>query len=106
MARRPNIQKEATALLGETLKATRSKLREFEAEGIPIDAATISASVSLLKLVEAYAAATRDEKANDLAQLRQELEASRPGNTSRPVPQATPARADLLAEYGLSDPET
>lgn len=103
MARRPNIQREATALLADLMRAARKKLKFHETEELPLDAATISASVSLLKLCEAYETATRDERAGDLEKLRQELAASRPGNTSRQVPQATPDRAALLAEYGLSD---
>ncbi|TLX70484.1 hypothetical protein FAS41_27860 [Pseudomonas nicosulfuronedens] len=108
MARRPNIQKEATALLAETMRAARKKLKFHETEDLPLDAATISANVSLLKLVEAYATATRGEKEADLEKLRQELDARRPGNSASPAPstQITPDRAALLAEYGLTDPET
>ena len=102
MARRPNIQREATALLGETLKATRSKLREFEDQGIPIDAATISASVSLLKLVEAYTTATRGEKEADLERLRQDFEARRAAPMPTPA-LATPSPEELRRQNGLTE---
>ncbi|MNF49611.1 hypothetical protein D3C84_308880 [compost metagenome] len=106
MARRPSISKEAADLLALTLRAAKSKIKEFEKEGIPLDAATISASVSLLKLTEAYQSATRDDSAAELERLRLEFEASKQQRQSGSPSFARTSEIDpdeLRRSYGLED---
>lgn len=105
MARRPNIRREAAALLADLMRAARKKLKFHDTEELPLDAATISASVSLLKLCEAYETATRDEKASDLEKLRQEFEAGR-SVAARPAALVTPSPEELRRQYGLTDSAT
>ncbi|MCY1288269.1 hypothetical protein D9M68_571250 [compost metagenome] len=101
--RKFNIEKEATELLGMILRAAKAKLKTFEDEDVPVDAATISASVSLLKMVEAYQATKRDDDAQELEAFRQEFEQKAKLKADRIASQIPPLDRDaLLAEYGLS----
>ena len=105
MARRPKIdlERDAVELLALTMQGTKQRFRDAKAEGYPVDAATISATVSLLKLVEAFKSAKGDEAAAELAQLRAEFQAKRTAakQPSRRTAQQDPA--EVLALYGLTE---
>ncbi|KUM43915.1 hypothetical protein [Pseudomonas sp. EpS/L25] len=84
--RKINLDRSAVELLDLTLKASTQRFKQAldPDNGYPIDAATISASVSLLKLVEARAAATRDDHAVELAKLQAEFHSRRQPKSSAP----------------------
>jgi len=106
MARRPTIDldRDAVELLSLTMQGTKQRFKDAKANNYPVDAATISATVSLLKMVEAFKSAKGDDAASELEALRAEFEAKRAtakkpaGNPARPDP------ADVLALYGMADP--
>ncbi|WP_312906182.1 hypothetical protein [Stutzerimonas nitrititolerans] len=106
MARRPkiDIERDALELLALTMQGTKQRFRDAKAEGYSVDAATISATVSLLKLVEAFRAAKGDEAAVELDALRAEFQAKRTAakQPSRSTAQQDPA--EVFALYGLADP--
>ncbi|CAE6914400.1 conserved protein of unknown function [Ectopseudomonas oleovorans] len=80
MARRRkiDINAEALDLLSLTMQGAKERYRDAKRNDYMIDAATISASVSLLKLVEAFKSATKDDQAAELERLRAEFAASKP----------------------------
>lgn len=104
MARRPkiDIERDALELLALTMQGTKQRFRDAKAEGYSVDAATISATVSLLKLVEAFRAAKGDEAAAELDQLRAEFQAKRSSPQARRTTEQDPAA--VLALYGIADP--
>lgn len=104
MARRPkiDIERDALELLALTMQGTKQRFRDAKAEGYQVDAATISATVSLLKLVEAFRAAKGDDDAAELEKLRQELHASRPAARARRAEALDPEA--IRAQYGITEP--
>jgi hypothetical protein len=104
MARRPkiDIERDALELLALTMQGTKQRFRDAKDEGYPVDAATISATVSLLKLVEAFRAAKGDDDANELEKLRQEFQASRPAAHARRAENLDPEA--IRAQYGITEP--
>lgn len=103
MARRPkiDIERDALELLSLTMAGTKQRFRDAKAEGYSVDAATISATVSLLKLVEAFRAAKGDEAAAELDQLRAEFLAKRSAPHVRR--EAELDTAALHALYGITE---
>ncbi|POG03614.1 hypothetical protein BGP82_20335 [Pseudomonas putida] len=106
--RKINLDRLGLELLASTIDGTQQRYKDAKEGGYPVDAATISASVSLLKLIEAAKAARADDSAAELEKLRQQFAEKRtPPTTPALPPQNEPAdRAALLAEYGLADPTT
>ncbi|WP_444757724.1 hypothetical protein [Pseudomonas sp. A014] len=106
--RKINLDRLGLELLAATIEGTQRRYADAKAEGYSVDAATISASVSLLKLLEATKAAREVDTAAELEKLRQQFNEKRtPPATPALPPQSKPAdRAALLAEYGLTDPTT
>ncbi|WP_422417037.1 hypothetical protein [Pseudomonas sp. GZD-222] len=109
--RKINLDRLGLELLAATIDGTQQRYKDAKEQGYPVDAATISASVSLLKLIEAAKAAREGDSANELAKLRAEFDAKRQplaksATSALPI-QTDPAdRTALLAEYGLADPAT
>lgn len=114
MARRRKIDIEGDGLelLSLTMRGAKARYVDAAKEGYPVDAATISASVSLLKLVEAFKAAKGETDEAELERLRQEFEQrgqQRQEQQGKAAPPAysAPSRADVLSLYGLpADPIT
>lgn len=111
MARRKKIDLDRLGLelLAETIEGTKKRYADAKAEGYPVDAATISASVSLLKLIEATKAAREIDTAAELGRLREQFKrppASQPAGPALPTQNEPVNRAALLAEYGLPDPDS
>lgn len=108
MARRKKIDLDRLGLelLASTIEGTQERYRDAKAEGYPVDAATISASVSLLKLIEAAKAAREGDSAAELEKLRQQFNEKRtsPVTPALPIQNEPANREALLAEYGLADP--
>ncbi|MGN0924481.1 hypothetical protein [Ectopseudomonas mendocina] len=112
MARRRkiDINAEALDLLSLTMQGAKERYRDAQRNDYMIDAATISASVSLLKLVEAFKSATKDDQTAELERLRAEFVASKKAPSSSPQ-RAEPSsmtssdlKAELAQLYGLTDP--
>ncbi|MDC7824504.1 hypothetical protein PQS90_05000 [Pseudomonas sp. BLCC-B13] len=108
MARRRKIDIEADSLelLSLTMRGAKARYIDAAKEGYAVDAATISASVSLLKLVEAFKAAKGETDEAELERLRQEFQqrSQQQGKAASPAYTA-PSRADVLSLYGLpTDP--
>jgi hypothetical protein len=113
MARRRKIDVEAESLelLSLTIRGAKARYVDAAKEGYPVDAATISASVSLLKLVSAAKAAKAETDEAELERLRQEFEQrgqpsqEQQGKAASPA-YTTPSRTDLFRLYGLpADPD-
>lgn len=102
--RKINLDRSAVELLDLTLKASTQRFKQAldPIDGYPIDAATISASVSLLKLVEARAAATRDDHSAELAKLQAEFNTKR--QTKPSARQAELSDEAILALYEGAGP--
>lgn len=86
MARRKKVTTEtvkdaALELLDLTLQAAKERFRVALQDEYPIDAATISASVALLKLTEAKTSLGDDDKEHDLAAHRKAFAERRPTQT-------------------------
>lgn len=64
------VKASALELLDLTLKATNKRFEDALRDDYPCEAALISASVALLKMVEAKGSLTDDDKAGDLAAQR------------------------------------
>ncbi|AUY33417.1 MULTISPECIES: hypothetical protein [Pseudomonas] len=111
MARRKKIDLDRLGLelLASTIEGTQQRYADAKAEGYPVDAATISASVSLLKLLETTKAAREIDTAAELEKLREQFKrppASQPASPALPTQNKPDDREALLAAYGLSDPTT
>lgn len=109
--RKINLDRLGLELLAATIEGTQQRYKDAKEGGYPVDAATISASVSLLKLIEAAKAAREGDSANELARLRAEFDAKRqpvakPATPALPTQNEPANREALLAEYGLADPTT
>ena len=104
--RKINLDRLGLELLAATIEGTQWRYADAKAEGYSVDAATISASVSLLKLIEAAKAAREGDSAAELEKLRQQFNEKRTSTVTPALPiQNEPAnREALLAEYGLADP--
>lgn len=97
-----DVNTEAQELLAMTLRSTKAKMLWHEDQDIPVDAATISASVSLLKLVDAMKRVDQDEQADDLAQQRAAFEAQRAQRTT--TPSTAQSVLELYGQSGTSGP--
>lgn len=106
--RKINLDRLGLELLASTIDGTQQRYKDAKEGGYPVDAATISASVSLLKLIEAAKAARADESAAELEKLRQQFNEKRttPATPALPAQNEPANREALLAEYGLADPTT
>ncbi|MCL8305731.1 hypothetical protein [Pseudomonas putida] len=106
--RKINLDRLGLELLAATIEGTQRRYADAKAEGYSVDAATISASVSLLKLIEAAKAARADDSAAELEKLRQQFNQKRtsPAIPAPPTQNEPADRAALLAEYGITDPTT
>ncbi|UVL30739.1 hypothetical protein [Pseudomonas donghuensis] len=106
--RKINLDRLGLELLASTIDGTQQRYKDAKEGGYPVDAATISASVSLLKLIEAAKAARADDSAAELEKLRQQFNEKRtpPATPALPAQNEPADRAALLAAYGLSDPTT
>ncbi|ODB37975.1 hypothetical protein A9L43_21235 [Pseudomonas mosselii] len=106
--RKINLDRLGLELLAATIEGTQRRYADAKAEGYSVDAATISASVSLLKLIEAAKAARADDSAAELEKLRQQFHQKRtpPATPVLPTQNEPASRAALLAEYGLADPDS
>lgn len=106
--RKINLDRLGLELLASTIDGTQQRYKDAKEGGYPVDAATISASVSLLKLIEAAKAAREGDSAAELEKLRQQFKDKRtpPATPAPPTPNEPANREALLAEYGLADPTT
>lgn len=106
--RKINLDRLGLELLASTIDGTQQRYKDAKEGGYPVDAATISASVSLLKLIEAAKAARADDSAAELEKLRQQFNQKRttPATPALPTQNEPASRAALLAEYGLPDPDS
>ena len=106
--RKINLDRLGLELLASTIDGTQQRYKDAKEGGYPVDAATISASVSLLKLIEAAKAARADDSAAELERLRQQFNQKRttPATPALPTQNEPANREALLAEYGLADPTT
>lgn len=106
--RKINLDRLGLELLASTIDGTQQRYKDAKEGGYPVDAATISASVSLLKLIEAAKAARADDSAAELEKLRQQFSQKRtpPATPALPTQNEPANRAALLAEYGLPDPDS
>ncbi|MBV4479039.1 hypothetical protein [Pseudomonas khavaziana] len=86
------VKESALELLDLTLQATNARFKDALADNYPVEAALVSASVSLLKLVEARTSLSEDDQTNDLAAQRKAF-AER-----KPIAKQTPE--DIVALYG------
>lgn len=101
MARKKAITTEtvkvsALELLDLTLRATNKRFEDALRDDFPVEAALVSASVSLLKLVEARTSLSSDDKERDLAAQRKAFEDRKP----------TPAKQspnEIIALYASSN---
>ncbi|MGU9838063.1 hypothetical protein ACU683_23375 [Pseudomonas salmasensis] len=98
--RKVDVKTAAAELLTMTLQAAKDKLEFHAEEGLPIDAATISANVALLKMTEAYENETKDKAGESNAELAAAFHAKTAERAARPTP--APTKEDLLSEYGLA----
>lgn len=96
-----DVRAEAAKLLALTLQGAQAKYKECADLGITVDAATISASVALLKMTEAWDNETKGGKAGELDKLQKDFKARSAARDSALA--TTPSRSTLLAEYGLND---
>lgn len=87
------VKESALELLDLTLQATNARFKDALADSYPVEAALVSASVSLLKLVEARTSLSEDDQTNDLAAQRKAFAERRPIGTTQ-----TPE--DIAALYG------
>jgi hypothetical protein len=87
------VKTSALELLDLTLRATNKRFEDAMRDDYPCEAALISASVSLLKLVEAKGSLTEDDQTLDLAAQRKAFAERRPIGTTQ-----TPE--DIAALYG------
>ncbi|HDS1756981.1 hypothetical protein [Pseudomonas sp. M5] len=111
MARRKTIDLDRLGLelLAATIEGTRQRYKDAKEGGYQVDAATISASVSLLKMIEAAKAARQEDTAAELEKLREQFKrppASQPASPALAIQNEPASRAALLAEYGLADPDS
>jgi hypothetical protein len=97
-----DVHAEGLALLAETLAASRKKLEWHIENDIPVDAAQVSANVSLLKLLETMRHVDDDDKDKEAAGLAAQFHAK----TKERQTHTAQSRDDLLAEYGLTDHPT
>lgn len=96
-----DVHAEGLALLAETLAASRKKLEWCADNDVPVDAAQVSANVSLLKLLETMRHVEDDDKDKATAELVADFHAKTAERGARATP--APTKADLLAEYGLAE---
>ncbi|KMY03124.1 hypothetical protein V476_19090 [Pseudomonas syringae KCTC 12500] len=75
------VKASALELLDLTLQATNKRFADAIKDDYPCEAALISASVALLKMVEAKGSLTDDDKAGDLAAQRQAFNDRKPTQT-------------------------
>lgn len=107
--RKINLDRLGLELLAATIEGTQRRYADAKAEGYSVDAATISASVSLLKLIEAAKAARAEDSAAELERLREQFRrpaASQPAGPALAIQNEPADRAALRAEYGITDPTT
>lgn len=90
------VKEAALELLDLTLSAAKERFRVALQDDYPIDAATISASVSLLKLVEARSSLGEDDHANSLAEQRKAFKDRQPSKPAN-------SPAEILALYGAGN---
>jgi hypothetical protein len=95
-----DVHAEGLALLAETLAASRKKLEWHIENDIPVDAAQVSANVSLLKLLETMQHVDDDDKDKETAALVAGFHAKTAERAARLT--AAPTKEDLLSEYGLA----
>ena len=95
-----DVHAEGLALLAETLAASRKKLEWCAENDVPVDAAQVSANVSLLKLLETMRHVDDDDKDKETAALVAGFHAKTAERAARPT--AAPTKEDLLSEYGLA----
>lgn len=107
--RKINLDRLGLELLASTIDGTQQRYKDAKEGGYPVDAATISASVSLLKLIEAAKAARQEDSAAELEKLREQFKRPPTTQSAGPASPAQPEPADraaLLEQYGLTDPKT
>jgi len=95
--RKIDLDRSSLELLDLTMQATTARFREAIAEGVPVDAAIVSASVSLLKLVEAQKTAKAETSDIELEKLRADILGKRAA--VKPFAQTDD---DIRREYGLA----
>lgn len=97
MARKRKVTTEtvkagALELLDLTLRATNKRFEDALRDDYPVEAALVSASVSLLKLVEAQKSMSDDDREDDLAAQRKAFADRKPISTKQ-------SPADIVALY-------
>lgn len=100
MARRKKVTQEsvkqsALELLDLTLEATKDRFRDAKKNEYPCEAALISASVALMKMVETKTALGEDEQEANMAEQRKQFEATRKARTNAVTENTAANVADL-----------
>ena len=92
------VKQDALELLALTLQGTKARFVEAAKDEYPVEAALISASVALLKLVDAKTSLGDDDREASLETQRREFEASRKARAAAHVVNSAESITDLYVQ--------